>query len=629
MQNQNAIKQDAIKEVTPQDAIGPENGDERFPEDHPEKPDWKAEWKTKIEKTFLPKHDPVDEAVARFINAAGEDSENEQRDREDYGATADDARVRYVVDKPWFTLLGGVVIAGNAVTIGLETNAAADEISKGNDSASSFWYTIELIFCLVFLAELGLRLWYHRLHYFTNPTTLVWNWIDFFIVVISIIDTLILVPLDVGGQLQLITLLRFVRLMRLARLVRLLKLFKELWLMVSGLLNSLKTMGWICLVSFLFCFACGIVMTVEVGQNDDLYDTYYISSGGWDHELYFSTIFRSTFTMFQIMTLDQWNDRVVRHVLGNQPGMSVYLLTFVVMASFGLLSIMIGVVVENTLATAERDQAKARAKVERDRKHVFSQLQEIFELADADGSGTLTLDEVQLAVQKPEIYNKLKMIDFPVDEPEQIFALLDYDGSGELTTEEFISGCIRMKGGAKSKDLLVAQVAVDAMKKQYGVFEKELEIFREKVARLNETARSVIDHGEHVFLNERQYRHRHPEFTDQALDPISNSDFDFVPWQQEQEEEEEMDQEHQLALLENSVSPSKRRRAAPQLTDQPYSPKAIGNGINEALELIGQNSPGQDFGIQGSLENRMDGQLAIENGQPALQNGNLPGSLSN
>lgn len=72
---------------------------------------------------------------------------------------------------------------------------------------------------------------------------------------------------------------------------------------------------------------------------------------------------------------------------------------------------------------------------------------------------------MESAIQKPEIYNKLKMIDFPVDDPGQIFALLDYDESGELTTEEFITGCIRMKGPAKSKDLLVAQVGVDSMRR--------------------------------------------------------------------------------------------------------------------------------------------------------------------
>ena len=173
---------------------------------------------------------------------------------------------------------------------------------------------------------------------------------------------------------------------------------------------------------------------------------------------------------------------------------------------------MIGVVVENTLATANKDQNKLKARRERDRKQVFGQLQEIFEMADVDGSGTLKLEEVESAIQKPEIYNKLKMIDFPVDDPGQIFALLDYDESGELTTEEFITGCIRMKGPAKSKDLLVAQVGVDSMRKQYALFEQEMEKFQAKVAMLDATIRAVMSHGEHVFLDTRQYRMRHPDF---------------------------------------------------------------------------------------------------------------------
>lgn len=57
-------------------------------------------------------------------------------------------------------------------------------------------------------------------------------------------------------RIEVVAMLRFVRMMRLARLLRLLKLFKELWLMVSGLLQSLKTLGWICLVALLFCYAC-------------------------------------------------------------------------------------------------------------------------------------------------------------------------------------------------------------------------------------------------------------------------------------------------------------------------------------------------------------------------------------
>ena len=280
-----------------------------------------------------------------------------------------------------------------------------------------------------------------------------------------------------------------------------------------------------------------IITTTVIGHNDELYDPYFAKSGGWDHEVYFATVWRSTFTLFQIMTLDQWNESVVRHVVANQPAMLIFFLIFVCISSLGLMSIMIGVVVENTLATANKDQNKLKARRERDRKQVFGQLQEIFEMADVDGSGTLKLEEVESAIQKPEIYNKLKMIDFPVDDPGQIFALLDYDESGELTTEEFITGCIRMKGPAKSKDLLVAQVGVDSMRKQYALFEQEMEKFQAKVAMLDATIRAVMSHGEHVFLDTRQYRMRHPDFKAHTMKRLGTAEFENMPWNQEASKE--------------------------------------------------------------------------------------------
>lgn len=130
------------------------------------------------------------------------------------------------------------------------------------------------------------------------------------------------------------------------------------------------------------------------------------------------------------------------------------------------------------------------------------------------------------------------MIDFPVDDPGQIFALLDYDESGELTTEEFITGCIRMKGPAKSKDLLVAQVGVDSMRKQYALFEQEMEKFHAKVVMLDATIRAVMSHGEHVFLDTRQYRMRHPDFRAQTIKRLQTAEFENMPWNKEGEAKE-------------------------------------------------------------------------------------------
>ncbi|CAK0808111.1 unnamed protein product, partial [Prorocentrum cordatum] len=41
------------------------------------------------------------------------------------------------------------------------------------------------------------------------------------------------------------------------------------------------------------------------------------------------------------------------------------------------------------------------------------------------------------------------------DEATYVFALLDVDGNGEVQFEEFLSACLRLRGSAKSLDMLI------------------------------------------------------------------------------------------------------------------------------------------------------------------------------
>merc|ERR1719409_416309 len=440
------------------------------------------------------------------------------------------------------------------MTMGLETDARGS-----GDPVPGYWYVIELVFCLVFLAELLARLYYHRMNFFTNYSNRKWNIADFCIVMMSVLDTFVFTPIGMGGGGRLVSMLRFIRLMRLIRLIRLMHLFKELWLVANGLFESSKTLCWVALMIVAFIYICAIFTTLVIGKNDKLYDSYFMQSGGWDHEEYFRTVPRSMFTLFQIVTFESWSERIVRHVMQKQPGMVIFFVGFIAIASFGLLNIVVGVVVESTLSTSEKDESKVKRAQERDRQRVFDHLLEIFEAADEDGSGTLTLGEVQKAINKPEIYNKLKMIEFPVEDPKQVFMLLDYNNSCELSIDEFIAGCIRMKGTAKSKDLLAAQVAVDTMKRHYTYFEKEMKELKDKIELLDDTARALVYQGEHVFLNLREYRMRHPELEGGTASPprITTGAIDEAPWENQKAKAIEGNQIKQEAIWDQAFNKDK------------------------------------------------------------------------
>lgn len=507
--------------------------------------------------------DEVDYLVAKYKLRSGDDDDDEEEDT--YAADDFVKPKKAIVDKNWFNMAIGVVIALNALTIGLETDAK----SRG-ESGGAIWFLVELIFCTIFLSELLARIYFHRLNFFFMPGQKWWNRSDFVIVGMSLADTFVLTPMGTGGggSVKFVTMLRFARLMRLVRLIRLFKIFKELWLVASGLIESLKTLVWICIMMFILCYVFGIFMTVTIGQNDEVYDQYYMEgpcstlcSNGetmecmdckaahegqapFDHEVYFKTVMWSVFTLLQILTLDGWSEEIARHVVHRQGWQIVFFVAFIALGSFGLMNVIIGVVVENTLRTSEKDNNVVRKRKERDRQNVLSQLREIFEYADADGSGTLTIDEVKNALDKPEVHTNLKKIEFPVENPEHIFNLLDYDNSNELTIDEFITGCMRMKGEAKSKDLLAAQVALDTMRGYYIDLEEQMGIFNKKLRLLEATAESLIDHGEHVFLNAQEFRLRHPELKEQHPSAISDGMLDRAPWERRQAGD------NQLALTE-------------------------------------------------------------------------------
>jgi len=378
-----------------------------------------------------------------------------------------------------------------------------------------------------------------------------------------------------------------------------------------------------------FIYICAIFTTLVIGKNDKLYDQYFLDSGGWDHEVYFRTVPRSMFTLFQIVTFESWSERIVRHVMQKQPGMVIFFVIFMAICSFGLLNIVVGVVVESTLATSEKDDTKVKRAQERDRQRVYDHLREIFEGADEDGSGTLTLNEVQKAISKPEIYNKLKMIEFPVEDPKSIFMILDYDNTCELSIDEFISGCIRMKGTAKSKDLLAAQVAVDTMKRHYTYFEKEMKELQAKIGLLDDTARALVYQGEHVFLNLREYRMRHPELEGGSASPprLDTHTIDHAPWMKKKHPGFEGNQNKQEALWNEAFNKDETSNWVVEYPDDASGGMvAIGEGRavnnNNMRPLTNGSQPNNNMALTNGSNQR-----AIQNGNVTSTALAIPGSL--
>eukprot|EP00913_Durusdinium_trenchii_P005560 g5180.t1 len=240
------------------------------------------------------------------------------------------------VESGWFQGLGAMIIALNAVEMGLET-----------EIQSSVWWWLEQGFLLFFSVELCAKMRYDGWMKFfysagMEESTLLWNYLDTIIVLGGIADQWILALFEVetgnAGHLpHLLTLLRLLRLMRLLRLLRLVKVVRPVYQLALGIVKALQSMFWVLVLTLLALYACALVMTNLIGDPD--LDPKV--------RVLFSTVLDSLFTLFGLMNSQYWEE--VDPLFRTFPFLKPVWVLFTVLSSWALLSIMTGVVSDNML----------------------------------------------------------------------------------------------------------------------------------------------------------------------------------------------------------------------------------------------------------------------------------------
>ncbi len=223
----------------------------------------------------------------------------------------------------------------NAVTLGLETSP---EVMARYGNAI---HLMDKAILAVFVLEIALRLFVHRLSFFRDP----WSVFDFLVVGIALVPA--------TGQFSVL------RALRVLRVLRILTIVPSMRRVVGALLGAIPGLTSIGAVLLLIYYVFAVIAT----------NLFAAAFPDW-----FGNLGRSFYTLFQIMTLESWSMGIARPVMEQFPYAWGFFVVFILIATFTMLNLFIAIIV-NAMQTfnAEEHNDTVHA-VEVAREHIEADL---------------------------------------------------------------------------------------------------------------------------------------------------------------------------------------------------------------------------------------------------------------
>jgi len=232
--------------------------------------------------------------------------------------------IQTVLESAFFQRAIMVLIIINSITLGLETN---DSVMNFMGPQLLFFDNVVLA---VFVSELLAKLIVYRTRFHKDP----WNIFDLIVVTVAL--------LPATGSLSVL------RSLRVLRVLRLISAVPSMRRIVGALLDVIPGITSIIgLLSLLF-YVFSVMATKLFGD---------------EFPQWFGTIGDSAYSLFQVMTLESWSMSIVRPVMEVYPLAWAFFIPFLLITTFTILNLFIGIVVDAMQRQHEKGDTDAQQAI--------------------------------------------------------------------------------------------------------------------------------------------------------------------------------------------------------------------------------------------------------------------------
>jgi len=351
---------------------------------------------TEAQPYTVPKHAPPQGSLFAQVN---ELRTVDRRPLDDESLKYKDTFFGRLAGNKKFEMLTFFFIGINSLYIGADAdyNARTGKPADLYDSNTPVVFQIcENIFCVYFTLEVAIRfIGYRRKR---DSLTDAWFVFDFTLVTLMVLETWIFPIFGIGGQLAQFAVLRLLRLLRISRMARLMKKVPELMIIIKGMVASFRSVGCTAILQVLILYVWSILFVSEYHEKG-VDDPSTIAE-------FFGTMGKSMFTLFIMGTVldDVTQSTNAIRETGNMFMLSLFVV-FIVISSFTILNMLIGILCEVVSATAESEKTKTAES------SVKEAITEIFDTIDLDQSGTITEKEFITMRDDPKVKSALEEMD--------------------------------------------------------------------------------------------------------------------------------------------------------------------------------------------------------------------------
>eukprot|EP00928_Gymnodinium_smaydae_P073259 TRINITY_DN56499_c0_g1_i1.p1 TRINITY_DN56499_c0_g1~~TRINITY_DN56499_c0_g1_i1.p1 ORF type:complete len:522 (-),score=30.56 TRINITY_DN56499_c0_g1_i1:12-1577(-) len=382
-------------------------------------------------------------------------------------------RERSIEDVPssWpFELFFGTAIFLNAITIGVQV----DYIAKNAIQSIPFGFQlVQHVFTFLFLVELLVRIMAERCKFFRSSW---WNIFDLVIVVSSVTESVMEI-IDIPGperftkgtSLRIFRVLRITRLAKVVRIVMIVRFIGALRTLVQSIAMTLRHLLWAMLLLTFVLFVFGIMFTdivtshtlSRLSDGDDLSDDFLKES--------FGSLDASMLTLFATISGGlEWKELYVA-LNGVSTFWAIAFLGYLTFCMFAVLNVMTAVFCQAAIQSAERDHDHLVQSVLEDRHLYIDGLQKLFASIDDDGNGCVTIKEFEAHFNDEAVRCVFRALELDPSDAWELFATLDRDGSGTIDADEFLEGCLYIRGVAKAVNLAALARDISKMRTSMNV----------------------------------------------------------------------------------------------------------------------------------------------------------------